>query len=591
MDGSPVLGLLRSWRDPWGFIVCPGAFEGDLFAHRENFVSGVPAGDLTGASVQFRRAIDGKGRPHAAEILVLQLADPSTIAAQAGIQPGEVRRASGAPAQGVQAQPATRASAEKLAAFAGQRLRGKIRSWKEAWGFVTCPKFEGDLFVHKQNLRFDGEPVAGKPVSFAIAVDKQNRVAATEVTEPTPGAEDFEGAGPLSGRIRSWKNEWGFIVAPDHFEGDLFCHQEHVHLDVKPNNALEMAQALVNRTVSFEVMVDAKGRSHAAKVFPLEPITVIMGGATPMLMPNSTMGVAGGCAGPSVPSQILDNGEVLTGMLRSWKEAWGFIVAPDRFEGDLFVHKEAFVGEIPGPSSVGRPVQFQRATDQRGRTHAAQVSFIGAAPAAIMAPQMALVQADPFTGRIEGVPATAVAQALPVQTTNKYDHCMGITLTGSCRSWKGEWGFVVSESFEGDLFAHKMNIQNGAEWLTPGVALSFEVAGDSRGRATAQNIRVLSEAKDWAGSGVQLQGTVRSYREPWGFLVSPGSFVSDLFFHVEHVSAALRPMLQGGMEVAFRVEQDPKGRCTGTDIQISTVKRSLPPGAGAQGQAKRPRVM
>uniref|UniRef100_A0A7S1WNC9 CSD domain-containing protein n=1 Tax=Alexandrium catenella TaxID=2925 RepID=A0A7S1WNC9_ALECA len=454
---------------------------------------------------------------------------------------------------GWQVPTSPRANLDKLSSLVGQRLRGKVRSWKEHWGFLVSPKFEGDIFVHRQNLRFEGEPMVGKPVSFTVTVDDRNRVTATEVTEPTAGAEDFEGAMTLTGRIRSWKNEWGFIVAPEHFEGDLFCHKEHVNLDVPEG---EMARVVVERAVSFEVMTDSKGRTHAAKVNLLEPVDMSVLSQPWMGMAVPPKGAGKGKRPAAEPEQLMDNGEVLTGTLRSWREPWGFIVCPEKFEGDLFVHKETFSGEVPDSASAGRTVNFLRAIDGRGRPHAIQVQLLGG-----YAPQNAIANA-PNNQAWQGTSG-------PITATNKYEHCVGMPLHGSCRSWKSDWGFVVSEVFEGDLFAHKMHLQNGAEFLTPGALLSFEVGGDSRGRATALNIKCINDAKDWVGSGVKLTGTVRSYREPWGFLVSPGSYTSDLFFHVEHVDPRTRALLCSGLEVTFGVQIDKKERCTAMEIQAT----------------------
>merc|ERR1719422_239002 len=64
-------GTLRSWRDPWGFIVCPEAFEGDLFAHRDSFTEPPPAGNLAGVTVQFTREHDSRGRMHANNVHLL----------------------------------------------------------------------------------------------------------------------------------------------------------------------------------------------------------------------------------------------------------------------------------------------------------------------------------------------------------------------------------------------------------------------------------------------------------------------------------------------------------------------------------------
>jgi len=182
--------------------------------------------------------------------------------------------------------------------------------------------------------------------------------------------------------------------------------------------------------------------------------------------------------------------------------------------------------------------------------------------------------------------------ALSGNNAERFQHILGQPIVGTVRSWKGEWGFLVApEAYEGDLFCHRGNLKNGAENLFVGGKVQFEVNTDPRGRATALNVTSLSEPKDWAGSGVQLQGQIRSFREPWGFLVAPGAFVGDLFFHLEHMDPGLRQFVQTGLQVAFNIEVDKTGRHTATNIQLvpPSVKRGLP-GVVWPAPLKRPRM-
>merc|ERR1719412_1992671 len=90
-------------------------------------------------------------------------------------------------------------------------------------------------------------------------------------------------------------------------------------------------------------------------------------------------------------------------------------------------------------------------------------------------------------------------------STERFQHILGQTIVGSVRSWKGEWGFVVApESYEGDLFCHKGNLQNGLDSLQVGAKVQYEVNIDPRGRASAFNVICIDEPEDWAISGEQL---------------------------------------------------------------------------------------
>lgn len=299
-SGGTFVGTLRSWREPWGFITCPD-FEGDLFAHREQILGSVPLGDLTGASVQFERGADEKGRKRAARIVLLSYGKNSPQLLQQQMQqqsqpppppprppptvpPPPVHSIAplgyvappgyGAPSgHGAPSQPSqsssrrtpSSSSGSGAAHLAGQRMRGEIRIWKEKFGFIVCPaKFQGDIFVHPQNMDITGGPADGKQVSFTISIDQKGRCCATEVTDASPAPEDFVGLGPITGEVRSWKREWGFITSPS-FMGDLFCHQGSVQWTSPPPEGAPLAQLLTSAAVTFEVTIDQKGRTSATQ--------------------------------------------------------------------------------------------------------------------------------------------------------------------------------------------------------------------------------------------------------------------------------------------------------------------------------------
>lgn len=61
--GEMVIGTVRVWKDTWGFIICPEAFKGDIFAHRANFSFPMgPPRDLTGWKVKFQQGTDANGK-------------------------------------------------------------------------------------------------------------------------------------------------------------------------------------------------------------------------------------------------------------------------------------------------------------------------------------------------------------------------------------------------------------------------------------------------------------------------------------------------------------------------------------------------
>lgn len=71
----------------------------------------------------------------------------------------------------------------------------------------------------------------------------------------------------------------------------------------------------------------------------------------------------------------------------------------------------------------------------------------------------------------------------------KFAHLGNRQVTGTIKSWKAEWGFIISSSFSGDLFAHKKSICDPmVQSLAPGTSVTFQVGLDSLGRTIALNI-------------------------------------------------------------------------------------------------------
>merc|ERR1719433_589387 len=108
----------------------------------------------------------------------------------------------------------------------------------------------------------------------------------------------------------------------------------------------------------------------------------------------------------------------------------------------------------------------------------------------------------------------------------------GQRLRGWVRSFRGTWGFLNCESFDGDLFVglkgnpHLTGLDNDDE-------VEFEVATGDRGKVEAVNVTVIASAPKpttaAAANGTErLRGWVRSFTGMWGFLNSD-AFEGDLF--------------------------------------------------------------
>mmetsp|Transcript_56262 Transcript_56262/g.150351 ORF Transcript_56262/g.150351 Transcript_56262/m.150351 type:complete len:614 (-) Transcript_56262:78-1919(-) len=612
MEEAPLeeffVGSFRSWKDPWGFLVCPDHFAGDVFAHREHFVEGVPPFEIVGCPARFRVSTDEKGRVHATEILILQDGTekgkgftgccPAPMGLTQAVVPRLLPKQMNVVGKGHMPgvlnpalSPAVpNALVRQLPQLAGTRMRGEIRSWKDPWGFIISAKFVGDLFVHRQNMQILGEPTPGKQVSFTVAVDQKGRCTAADVTEPSSAAEDFIGQGLLTGYVRSWRKDWGFIVAPEFFEGDLFCHQQRVQLDGLSPDTID----LVNRAVTFEVVKDERGRMCANSVVPGD-----------LLVAQSSIGLGGQgalsghggvlcCKGSPAPEPAVNGiggpppsgaalaqigfDEVLTGTIRSYKDAWGYIICPQRFEGDLFVHRDSFVHVLP-PCIVGFVVQFQYSVDQRGRPHATNVQLLG--PPESPAPVQGL---QSFVKQDLQQPSEVLVSP---EVAAKAGALVGHQFAGVVRSWKDAWGFLIApDCFEGDIFAHKDQL-SGTDELTPGAQVTFYVELDQRGRLTAAHVQCTSTAADWAGTGAVLTGVLRSWKEQWGFIAAPGSFAGDLFCHIGNVAMPPETIVVG-MPVVFKIDVNQQGRVTALEVNPApSLKRRVIP---SQDVVKRQRT-
>lgn len=115
----------------------------------------------------------------------------------------------------------------------GQRHRGYVRRFADRWGFLNAAAFDGDLFVHRDNLLLgpeqiqDGQPPlrTGQAVEFDIALDDRGRTVAKQITTSALLRPcDWIGR-RLQGVIRSFQGAWGFVNS-DKFAGDLFVHRD-----------------------------------------------------------------------------------------------------------------------------------------------------------------------------------------------------------------------------------------------------------------------------------------------------------------------------------------------------------------------------
>lgn len=245
-------------------------FEGELFFQAENIMPEFQCHQLVdGELIEFDVQANDQGRPHAVAIKPMLGKKPSECI--------------------------------------GQRLRGYVRRCAERWGFLNSAAFDGDLFVHRDNLLpgpdkpSDGQPPlrAGQAVEFDVAVDDRGRTVAKQITTCAMlRPSDWIGH-RLRGYIRSFQGAWGFINS-DRFAGDLFVHRD----SLMPQHI--SAQLSVGIVVEFDVERDhhrkgTKNRLVARNIAVIGPSTPTSAGY--MMAPQGTMP---GTSIPGIPHLSMD---------------------------------------------------------------------------------------------------------------------------------------------------------------------------------------------------------------------------------------------------------------------------------------------
>eukprot|EP00419_Tripos_fusus_P006931 CAMPEP_0172685218 /NCGR_PEP_ID=MMETSP1074-20121228/20082_1 /TAXON_ID=2916 /ORGANISM="Ceratium fusus, Strain PA161109" /LENGTH=736 /DNA_ID=CAMNT_0013504323 /DNA_START=26 /DNA_END=2236 /DNA_ORIENTATION=+ len=204
----------------WGFVRSH-LFEGELGFKTESIMLECQTYDFQeGEGVEFDVQSDERGRPHAVALKPI-----------VGRKPNECL---------------------------GQRHRGYVRRFADRWGFLNAAAFDGDLFVHRDNLLLsvpdqmqDGQPPlrAGQAVEFDVALDDRGRTVAKQITTSALLRPcDWIGR-RLHGYIRSFQGAWGFINS-DRFAGDLFVHRDSL---LAQYNGMELTAGTM---VEFDVERD-----------------------------------------------------------------------------------------------------------------------------------------------------------------------------------------------------------------------------------------------------------------------------------------------------------------------------------------------
>merc|ERR1719242_3004842 len=144
-------GWVRSFRDTWGFLNAQG-FQGDLFIglKANPQLTSLKQGDI----LDFEVRMDEKGKPEAVNAIVVgsQVSGPSEdLSSLAGAEDptmalvqqcaSQVQYTGNAAHGGFEPSgPAVRAEVDHLI---GQTLTGRIKSFRDPWGFINSENFVG----------------------------------------------------------------------------------------------------------------------------------------------------------------------------------------------------------------------------------------------------------------------------------------------------------------------------------------------------------------------------------------------------------------------------------------------------------------
>jgi len=320
----------------------------------------------------------------------------------------------------------------------------------------------------------------------------------------------------LEGMIRSFKDDWGFVVSPS-FEGDLF-----VHRGSNPN----LVGMKGGDAVCFDIAQQSSGKCHAINVQPA-------GMAASLGMTRSS------------PLASLD-GQRVTGQIRSFTGSWGFATSAS-FAGDIFIGSKS--NPHLGPLNPGDPVEFTVSRSSGGKSmtgfeginvqvvggeslmdatgfgdaaamagmtgaNAGNMAMMGAAAQANQALLMQGVGVSGFTGgNMMGTASAGTGRSRSPRvsatrtggdTGRQAASLAGAAVTGWIKSFKGDWGFVNSQSFDGDLFIGLRSNPHLPGVLSAGDQVMFQISVGPGGKAEAINVQAVPTGTSATG-GIGLQ--------------------------------------------------------------------------------------
>eukprot|EP00435_Cladocopium_sp_Y103_P036835 s78_g9.t1 len=260
-------------------------------------------------------------------------------------------------------------------------------------------------------------------------------------------------------------------------------------------------------------------------------------------------------------------------MVRSFKDTWGFLRS-DSVPGDVFVGLREMLGN-PHLTTLaeGNTVLFDvRKVGGDWRQPLIQVSEPSAVPS------------QRHSGWVSAWLWMCAVWGFGEPSAN-LENMAGIFFTHR-GSFTGSWGFINSPSFSGDLFVGLRNNPQLSAALAAGDQVEFSIR-QMDNKTEAIDVHVLGHGpgtgpahrNDGANAtekgaqvrhlvGQRLEGSVRSFRDAWGFVVSE-AFQGDLYLHRRN-NSELGPV-QAGDPVTFQVSEEAPGHFHAVDCRVLPV--------------------
>jgi len=289
--------------------------------------------------------------------------------------------------------------------------------------------------------------------------------------------------------------------------------------------------------------------------------------------------------------------------VRSYKGDWGFATSP-QFAGDIFI------GTRNNPH-LHRPLQEGDSISFTVERNGAKFEAVNVSLGGYGARDRSR---SPYSSYLAPPPPLP-----PGKGSRQSSSIAGRTLTGWVRSFKGSWGFAVSNDFDGDIFVGKSTNSHLQEDLRSGDMIRF-VAQYNGNKIEAAQVEVIGHGSVPAGSGrtasgkstdvistivhaaaalergkpgkpvarpaqstsprassrprdplhfvgkEAVVGTIRSYRGTWGFATS-NAFDGDVFVG-KNSNPQLSRDLQQGDRIAFKIGMDASGKPFAQDVML-----------------------